>query len=202
MSDIIKATAFIDWDTARRMVQHDVNRGRERLVDRQLRELQEALALTLQQHDRQARFRVSLRLYHGWHRGRTKTQDRLEIERFLDQQGLQRAVGKVSFAPELAYSDELMCRSERRYLFDTLRRRQDGSDEQKMVDTALVSDLLHFVHSRAGALALVVGDDDDLLPGIFTAESWGCRVLLARLRTEDNQHLNTRGLIYRIRTAS
>src|SRR5262249_32971920 len=127
-----------------------------------------------------------------------KTEDRLELERQILSQPLQRVVRNVSFAPDLEYGDQLLCGGVRSFLYDTLRRRDDGHNEQKMVDTALVNEILDFTRSKRRELALVVGDDDDLLPGVFTAEAWGGNVLVARVRQSDSQHINTSGLIVRL----
>jgi len=66
-----------------------------------------------------------------------------------------------------------------------LRRRPESlgaNPEQKMVDTALVADLLHAARYGDYDECVVIGDDDDLLPGLFTAEQWGTRVRLLRLQ--------------------
>jgi len=69
-----------------------------------------------------------------------------------------------------------------------------------MVDTALVADLLYFTRSDQGSLAVVVGDDDDLLPGVFTAMQWSkARVIVARIRETDNQHLLTDDIVHRLK---
>jgi hypothetical protein len=176
-----------------------LRRGRVDLAGRSLRAVQDCLAQILKERDSTALYRVTLRLYHGWYRGRTKTDDRLEIERWLLRESVQRVLDTVSFTPGLEFNDMLLCGGDRQALFDTLRRREDGTDEQKMVDTALVSDLLQFARSQRDGVALVVGDDDDLLPGVITAEAWGRKVVVARRRTIDNSHLNTAGLICRMR---
>lgn len=202
MRGITHGTVFVDWDTARRVARPDLQRGRTALHVRALLSLQDSLAEALHGRDPHSHYRLAFRLYHGWHRGKTKSVDRLELERQLSNQPLQRAVKNVSFTPDLEYGNRLLCGGRRSLLIDTLRRREDGNDEQKMVDTALVSDLLTFVRSDRTHLALVVGDDDDLLPGIITAEAWGGRVLLARVRATDNQHIDMTGLICRLRTTS
>jgi hypothetical protein len=66
-----------------------------------------------------------------------------------------------------------------------------------MVDTSLVSDLLHHARYNRGELALVVGDDDDLLPGAFTAEAWGAQVRVLRIDRLENRHLQTDEMVLR-----
>lgn len=70
-----------------------------------------------------------------------------------------------------------------------------------MVDTALASDLLeHARRSRShqDRGALVIGDDDDLLPPVFTALQWGSWVRVLRHRKDDNAHLKTNDIIVRL----
>ena len=196
---IRKVTVFVDWDTARRVVPHDIRRGRQGFEARAIELLQNAVSNFLNNKYDKAAFRVHFRLYHGWFSGKTPTEDRKKIEKVGDD-GTQRTIGSVSFSPGFSYSDQLLCGGSRSKLYDTLRT-WDGEDFQKMVDTALVSDLLHFINGRYGDVAIVIGDDDDLLPGILTAEAWGADGLfLLRLRPDDNKNLNTNGLIFRLRS--
>jgi hypothetical protein len=197
MRKIVRVLVFVDWDTARRVVPVDLRLGQGNLAGRSVRRLQDEIASMLSQVRADA-FRVTFRLYHGWYRGKSKTADRIELERWLGGEPVQRVVGNVSFAPEMEFCDRLLCGGERSAIFDTLRKRGDDSDEQKMVDTSLVADLLQFARSERGAVAVVVGDDDDLLPGVFVADAWGMEVLVARQRQHDNGNLNSAGLVRRM----
>ena len=58
------------------------------------------------------------------------------------------------------------------HLLDTLRSRE-GRPEEKMVDTALVVDLLGLANRKEADRYLVVSDDDDMLPGVLAAEAVG-----------------------------
>ena len=79
---------------------------------------------------------------------------------------------------------------------------------QKLVDTALVADLLTFTRAESSSfrrgeepssMALVVADDDDLFPGVFAAEVWGMKVHMLRVtRADENKHTNVEGLICRL----
>jgi hypothetical protein len=196
---VTRATVFVDWDCARRLVPFDMRRGRSaQNPEHVLRQTRYFLAEALYNWWPTKTFRVSMRLYHGWHRGQTETLDRRAFRDYLAKLETVR-IGSISFAPEVDFSGELLCGSRRGPIVDTLRRRSDGTDEQKMVDTSLVCDLLHFVRTRRrqGA-AIVLGDDDDLLPGVFTAEAWGGLVRVARLRAFDNPHFDCKDLIYRM----
>jgi hypothetical protein len=56
------------------------------------------------------------------------------------------------------------------HLPSTLQRDRTGELGEKMVDTALVSDLLHLAIEDDGSWLIVIGQDADLVPGILTAE--------------------------------
>ena len=61
------------------------------------------------------------------------------------------------------------------HLLDTLRHR-DGRMAEKMVDTALVADLLGLAFRREADRYVVVSDDDDMWPGVLGAEAAGARI--------------------------
>jgi hypothetical protein len=143
-------------------------------------------------------FNVNMRIYHGWYRGQTKTPDRLDLQNVIESVLLPR-VDRVTFSPDIDYGDRLLSDGRRR-IYDTLRKRdEDDEFEQKMIDTAMVSDLLEFVRRNRQSLAVVVADDDDLLPGVFTADAWGGNVILARVtRKSDNQHFDISKFVCRL----
>lgn len=193
---------FIDWDTARRIVKHSTKRSAQTQSLTSMLELQEFISELLHETDRSTNYRITYRIYHGWHRGKTKTSDLIAFEKLSAESSLSRRIGACSFAPEIVFGNNLLCGGKRSILFDTLRRRDESDkDEQKMVDTALVSDLLTSVRQERDAIYLVIGDDDDLLPGVITAERWGANIMLARItRPSDNSHLQTADLIRRRKT--
>lgn len=203
---IIQVTAFIDWDTARRCgvkTKRPTNSSK-RWKD-SIEFLQNSIAEVLSNKFSDDRCRVTLRFYHGWYTGKSKTSDRtaFELEVASCQQNslfLNKTIKRTSFVPEITYCDFLLSDIDKEYrLYDTLRRREDGREEQKMIDTAISCDVLEFIRpSPDGRLALIVGADDDLLPALFTATTWKRKVFMLRLAREyDNKHLNTTHLIVR-----
>ena len=58
-----------------------------------------------------------------------------------------------------------------------------------MVDTALAADLLNWARTSPTEWALVLSEDDDVVPPVLTAESWirphGGRILIIRRRDID-----------------
>jgi hypothetical protein len=82
---------------------------------------------------------------------------------------------------------------------DTLRHdRTTGVSSQKMIDTMLASDLLHAVRTKDASLYIVVANDDDAIPALFTAEAWQAQVLLLHSRETTNTHLRLSGIAERI----
>lgn len=214
---IINAQAFIDWDSARRIkklsVKHEQYaqlpmKDRIGYVQDCFSEIQVRTAAALEQMSLGGIVRVlKSRIYHGWHRGVTATDDRrawAEARRDLRAH----VTSKASYLPDVEYGNELSCGGARVPIMDTLRKRPDGLDEQKMVDTALVADLLSFGRaesrnfrrgSQPNVIALVIADDDDLLAGVFMVEQWGLPVAVLRIgRDSESKHLKLSGLIHKL----
>lgn len=173
-------------------------------------DLQQKIIDKLTEIDSKSPIRIlSTRIYHGWHRGQEPTEDRKvwdELRRKLRPLSRER----ISYLPDVDFGNELICRGSRSVLYDTLRpdRERPEINNQKMVDTALVSDLLSFCRGESSnfrrnekpkTLAIVVGDDDDLLPGVIVAEAWGMPIYVFRVtREQENRNLNTSGIIHRL----
>lgn len=194
-----KAIIFVDWDMARRLGPRHVTLPND--VKRQVRQtedvvaqLKQLVANHLTSIDPNSIFRVRWRIYHGWYSGLTKTNDLKVIEKF--QAGMKSTtIGKVSFGSDLVPATSLLCEGPRKDLFDTLRAAVEGpGTRQKMVDTGLVGDLLQSARSDHEDIHLVIGDDDDLLPGLFIAEKWGVKVHMLR-QQPGSAHLRTAGLV-------
>lgn len=212
--EMITAHAFIDWDSARRIRRlpwggdEDVVplKDRIRYVEESFSDLQVRTASALEAMNLRMPVRIVLsRIYHGWHRGITPTDDRRAWEQAkLNLKPL--TARRVSYLPDIKFGDALTCGGARTPLVDTLRRRDDGVDQQKMVDTALVADLLSFSRAESASfrrgenprsLAIVIGNDDDLLPGSFAAEQWGLPVKVLRInRDRESRFLKLNEMVY------
>jgi hypothetical protein len=196
MTSVKRVTALIDWDTAKRVwpvKQEHKLRDLEQIIGK----LQGAIATYLSAIESESHFRVRWRMYHGWHRGKSKTADRLIFERYV-RSARSRNIRK-SFGADFTYSETLSCNTHRAPLFDTLRRDEYTAElRQKMVDTALVCDLLHLVRTRDSHMYMIVADDDDFVPALFTAESWNGKVVLLHRRPSLNAHLDLKGLVSRM----
>ncbi|NIZ11112.1 hypothetical protein [Pseudooceanicola sp. HF7] len=132
-------------------------------------------------------FFLFLRAYHGWRRGFEPTPNRtaLEAARVFDPNadeggGLneysahprQVVVRELEFGDRLLGAmNERLCGQRRdHHLPSTLQADRRGVLGEKMVDTALVSDLLYLAAEEDDSWLIVVGQDADLVPGILTAE--------------------------------
>ena len=156
-----------------------------------------------------AKFRVSLRLYHGWHKGWQPTESFKAATRAVgdtDLAGL--SPDRVDFSPAVQFGHTLLAALLERqhprssiHLPNTLRDRMTGQPTEKMVDTALAADLLAWAHLSPSEWALVLAEDDDVVPPLFTAEALikphGGRALLLRKRPA-GQYLRLDGLLRQI----
>lgn len=144
------------------------------------------------------RFDVSLRLYHGWHKGFEVTPRRKAILTAAAQVDFASISCKanVSIRENIEFGDRLYSASQTRihlnlncHLPNTLRNviGSTGHVEEKMVDTAIASDLVDMAHREPGNWFIVLGEDDDLVPPVFVAEpivaAGGGNVLLLRSRS-------------------
>lgn len=216
---MITANAFIDWDSARRVLKPKWDTSAERNLPIKERvshieacftELQSQIIRRLTEIHPKSPIRITKsRIYHGWHRGKTPTDDRRAWEDAVHK--IRPVIhGSVSYLPDVEYGNFMTCGGIRVPLFDTLRTREGGIDQQKMVDTALVADLLSYCRSESRnfhrgrppeAMAIIIGDDDDLLPGAFVSEKWGLPTLIFRLnRSNESKFINIDGIIYNLRS--
>lgn len=127
-------------------------------------------------------FRVRLRLYHGWTAGTTQTPNRRAfsmVPEYLQPDDIYPS-SRVLSSSDIEFGDRLLealpIREQvgsRIHLPNTLRRQNaDREPTEKMVDTALATDLLSWARSDPDSIAIVFSGDDDLVPPVFTAEAW------------------------------
>ena len=175
--------------------------GARRTLTQTARMVSRALAAEKQ------RFHVSLRLYHGWHKGWQPTDGLKAAADAVDTTDFARLFGdRIAFSPTVQYGHTLLTALPERqhakpsiHLPNTLRDQPGASQPtEKMVDTALAADLLAWAHQSPSGWALVLAEDDDVVPPLFTAEAWlkphGGRALLLRKRPA-SQYLKLHGLL-------
>ncbi len=207
----ISVTAFVDWTAQMHNAGvHGTSSLREgacRTLVRTARSVWQALSVE------KPRFRVSFRLYHGWYKGWQATDGfKAAGQAVLDTDFATLSDGRVDFSSTVDYGHTLLAaaperlhRPERRrrsppiHLPNTLRDQAKGQPPmEKMVDTALAADLLAWARQSPSEWALVLAEDDDVVPPLFTAEAWikphGGRALLLRKRGA-SQYLKLDGLL-------
>lgn len=195
MSNIVSVSAFVDWNSQLRVLSPK-NKAADPTTAARLVLSQTAglIARSLQKTDASARFKVQLRLYHGWHKGFEPTKNKRAITQVLaytDSSDLS-PVKNVVFNEQVGYGDRLVYALPERlhtrlgiHLPNTLREK-NGLEGEKMVDTALASDVVCVAANEPRDWIIVVAEDDDLIPPIFTAEAflkrYAARVLLLQHR--------------------
>ena len=192
----ISVTAFVDWNSQihnSRADRHDPM-ARAKIT---LAKTTNSISKILAREGPESRFDVVLRLYHGWHKGWQRTDNLVAIMRVvadpafpsdysvernvLFRQGVQFGHTLLSALPMRQHTGHQI------HFGNTLRQQNPNSGpEEKMVDTALAADILHWARETPSEWALVLAEDDDVVPPVFTAEAWihghGGRMLIARTR--------------------
>lgn len=148
------------------------------------------IARLLTRRDSTARYRVVTRVYHGWHEGRDVTPIRRLFESFATDPSFARRIATVSFLPGFQFGNELACDTARNPLYSTYRGGGQNKG-QKMVDTAISCDLLHLLRFQAADIAVIVSDDDDFIPALFTAEAWNTTAILLREPGSNIDHVSS-----------
>ena len=204
----ITVTAFVDWNSQMHNAKVDALDPVER-AKQALRKTGQAIRKVLAGEEPARRFEVGLRLYHGWHKGWEKSMNLRAIMEAVADPAFPAVYSarNVLFRQTVGYGHTLLkTLPERRHagsqihLANTLRRRTDRAprdEEEKMVDTALAADLLQWARESPSQWALVLAEDDDIVPPVFTAEAWikshGGRAFIVRTRGF-SQYLRLDGL--------
>lgn len=202
--------ALVDWRSQISNANQTSEPRAERKAERTLVYVTRKLSESLEATGQADLYNVSVRLYHGWFKGLTFSENRKALGRLFLNGDAPSLVSRTRFTWERPFGDLLLCANDFRlhprlkiHLPDTLRDALDGSGRQreKMVDTALAVDLLHSARSEPADWRVVMAEDDDVIPAIFASEHWGKShggktiILRTSLRTS---HLNLSGLIWQI----
>ena len=184
---IHKAIGFIDWHTAVIASGASLKRRDLTIAEMALRHIEGVISEYLAALSEPQR--VQLRLYSGWWSGKTPTGYRRGVDSLRERYAkTSRRIGNCVFEggnEGVQTGDRLACRSDRLarkegvHLLDMVRH-DDGRQREKMVDTGLISDLLVLAWRKEANRYIVVSDDDDVLPGLFSAEAAGAEVKLLR----------------------
>lgn len=195
MATIKRVTAFIDWDAARRLAPPKYVRDDKRQIEGAVGILRREIAAYLSVQAPKSAFYVNWRVYHGWYIGKTKTSDRLVFEDYLGIASTY-LIRNVSFSNQFNFSEYMLCATRRHPLYNTARVDGDGTLRQKMIDTALTCDLLHSVRFKEADVHIVVSEDDDFLPVLFSGEAWHGKVVMFCRPPIERRFQNTDGLMH------
>ena len=204
----IPVTAFVDWNSQMRNA--GVPRGDpHEMAKRTLTWISRIIGRVLIRQAPAFRFNVVFRLYHGWYKGWEPTENYRAITGLEFDFPASGRTTKVAFSSKVQYGHALLAAlPERRHVSPRIHlpntwRQQSGDSPrvEKMVDTALAADLLEWAREGRSGWAIVLSEDDDVVPPILTAEAWmklrGRCVFLARARGGD-QYLKLDGLLVEV----
>ena len=205
-----QVTAFVDWNAQIHTSGLDAKADPIGVAESVLRKTARRIAKCLISADSERNFNVTLRLYHGWYKGFEPSVNRKAIRAVLAQADLFLGLSPhpdVLFNENVQFGDRLIAALSARlhanlaiHLPNTLRT-QNGSLQEKMVDTALASDVVVSAFTDPEDWIVVVAEDDDLVPPVFVAESLvnprGGRVLLLHSRHRSKNFLNLESLAVR-----
>lgn len=175
---------LVDWNSELRALRGSSD-GPE-VARRALKLLCRRIGTLLQSEACDEAFFLYLRMYHGWRIGFEPTPRRLALESarvFNPENPEDRGLSEYSprafqVVRNLEFGDRLLGARDSRlcgrgldhHLPSTYQKDTTRKYGEKMVDTALVSDLLHLALEDDGSWIIVVGQDADLVPGILSAE--------------------------------
>lgn len=194
----IRVTAFVDWNAQlhnARALDADPRTRAKRTLEKTARVIGRFLA-----RHAPDRFHVVLRLYHGWHKGWEPTENFRAMISTVSDTDFSAVAQKpnVVCSADVQYGHTLLSALPERtharppiHLPNTLRRRsRSAPPTEKMVDTALAADLLEWARRGSNEWALVLSEDDDVVPPLFTAEAWirphGGRAFIVRASRPDS----------------
>lgn len=195
-SRIVSVAAFVDWNSQLMLTRRDSAADPEGAAEVAFRQTTRRIARCLAEIDSSKRFRVAMRLYHGWHKGYEPTANRKAAQVVVGRADFATLSQRptVVFSPNVGLGDRLTSALDRRlharlaiHLPNTLRKRYTELEE-KMVDTALVADVVSTAYRETGDWIVVVTEDDDLIPSVYVAEAAllgsGAKVILLRKRAQ------------------
>lgn len=203
----IHVTCFVDWNSQLLSTGIQHAKAPVEAASAAFRQITRQIAKSLAASNIDANFLANLRLYHGWRKGYEPTNNFRAIRKVIAETDFSTASDnpRVSYDANVGYGDCLLSASTERmhkkhgiHLPNTLRDRGHLGFEEKMVDTALAVDMVVRAYQYRDEWILLVTEDDDLIPPLFTAESIinpnRARVLLLSKRNWGNNMLLLNGL--------
>ncbi|MGP4687989.1 hypothetical protein ACSV5K_16675 [Agrobacterium pusense] len=178
---ISNAIAFIDWNTQIHSARPRDSLNHDEVAKVTLNYVGKTLGRVLSREAPSMKFQLTLRLYHGWYKGYERTDRRKAITTVVAGADFPALSNKtsVSIRPMVEYGDNLYSAGIARFhdkhdchLPNTLRKRSNlpNDFEEKMIDTAIASDVIDVAYREPATWLLLMGDDDDLVPPAMIAE--------------------------------
>lgn len=170
---------FVDWHNVQSNIAPEFHRNPRKALPGIILKIQQHIARMLTNYDGSARYRATMRIYHGWHKGREATTIRKDFEGFSIDANSARRFSRISFTPGFQFGNELASSESINPLYNTYR---GGGHEvgQKMIDTAIICDLLHLLRFGGADIGIIISDDDDFIPAVLTAQAWSMNGILLR----------------------
>lgn len=176
----VHVTCFVDWNSQLLLTRVDYKKHPVDAAHAAFRQVTRRIAKSLVSVDKGLNFLVHLRLYHGWRKGFEETANFKAIRKIIAETDFSTASDKpsVTYSGNVGFGDCLLSAYPQRmhprlsiHLPNTLRNQGAHGHEEKMVDTALAADLVFSAYQDPDDWVLVVSEDDDLIPPLFTAET-------------------------------
>jgi len=178
-SGIVAVTAFIDWNS-QIYAASPPNSGNEiEIATYTLEYVTQKLCSGLKKIEKSNKFDVTLRIYHGWHRGFEVTPRRKALTTAAAGSSTLSNAPLILIRPEIEFGDKLMSAAYSRlhsklncHVPNTLRKslKPPYNDEEKMVDTAIAADVVDLAYRDPARWLVIVGEDDDLVPPLMVAD--------------------------------
>lgn len=203
----IHVTCFVDWNSQLLSTGIQHAKAPVEAASAAFRQITRRITKCLTRIGADANFVVNLRLYHGWRKGYEPTNNLKAIRNVIGSTDFSTVSDnpRVSYSDNVGFGDRLLSACPQRmfpqqgiHLPNTLRDRGRQGIEEKMVDTALAADMVFHAYQYQNEWIILITEDDDLIPPLFTAESiinlGQARALLLSTRKRSNNMLQLDGL--------
>lgn len=178
-SGIVTVTAFIDWNSQIHAAAPPQGCSEIEIASRTLEYVSKKLCSGLKKIEQISKFDVTLRIYHGWHRGFEETPRKKAIT--IASAGATSLSDRplILIRPDVEFGDRLVSANVSRlharincHVPNTLRKslKSPDNDEEKMVDTAIAADVVDLAYRDPARWLVIVGEDDDLIPPLMVAD--------------------------------
>src|SRR5262245_21549568 len=109
MAQIQTAYALVDWHNLEGYFDFRFSTNPRKYLPDAILRLQRQVSRALQSLGGGERYRVTTRIYHGWHRDRDTMPIRRDFEAFANDASMARRFAGVSFTPGFQFGNELIC---------------------------------------------------------------------------------------------